>query len=104
MPPQGESIGLALEDTALFSRIVEVHQAVPVPISTLFSEYEALRRPVINAAVSDAEMRWDGMRIKGSVEAKIFEWMSTAYLWWTKDKRAEEWGKDIRDLVAVPQK
>ena len=60
MPP---SIVFALEDAALFARILECHPDKPV--SGLFSMYEDLRRDTIESALCEAEMRCDGVKEKG---------------------------------------
>ena len=54
MPPQGESVGFALEDVVLFSRILK--QCKDLPIEGLFAKYEHLCRPRINAAVKAANL------------------------------------------------
>ena len=59
----GESIGFALEVASPFARILECHPGKP--ISGLFSMYEDLRREIIESAVCEAEMRWDGVKENG---------------------------------------
>lgn len=97
MPPNGESVGLALEDATLFARVLEVHAGEPM--SKLFSVYEDLRRSTIDSVYKEAEFNWDGVRDKGWVAAKLLEWITPIYLWWTKDAREDAWARDIRDLV-----
>ena len=63
MPPQGESIGFAVEDAVLFARIIECNPEEP--ISTLFTTYESLRRPTIDSAYKEAAFRWDVLKDKG---------------------------------------
>jgi hypothetical protein len=55
MPPNGESVGLALEDATLFARVLEVHAGEPT--SKLFSIYEGLRRSTIDSVYKEAELR-----------------------------------------------
>lgn len=93
----GESIGFALEDAALFARILECHPDKPV--SGLFSMYEDLRRDTIENAVREAEMRWDGVKEKGWFVQKLLEWLTPWFLWWTQKSRETGWASDIRDLV-----
>jgi len=97
MPPNGESVGLALEDSALFARILDVH--AEKPISKIFSMYEDLRRNAIDSAYKEAEFRWDGVRDKGWLKGKVLEWLTPIFLWWTKEAREDAWRLDIRDLV-----
>lgn len=97
MHPNGENIGLALEDATLFARILDVHRGEPIP--KLFSMYEDLRQSTIHSAYKEAEARWDGVRDKGWVIAKLLEWITPIFLWWTKDARENGWRHDIRDLV-----
>jgi len=97
MPPNGESIGHALEDVTLFARILEVH--ADKPISKLFSMYEDLRQDSIDNAYTQAEYRWEGVRDKGWFAAKLREWLTPFFLWWTSDAREDAWAHDIRDLV-----
>ena len=93
----GESIGFALEDAALFTRILERHSDKPV--SDLFSMYEHLRRDTIESAVREAEMQWDGIKEKGWFVRKLLEWITPWFLWWTQKSREDAWASDIRDLV-----
>lgn len=93
----GESIGLALEDAALFARIVECHPDKPV--LEIFSMYEGLRRKTIESAIREAEARWDGIKDKGLLVRKLIEWMTPWFLWWTQESRETAWASDIRDLV-----
>jgi hypothetical protein len=97
MPPNGESVGHALEDVALFTRILEVHSGEP--ISKLFSMYEDLRQSAIDHAYKEAEYRWEGVLDKGWLAAKLREWLTPIFLWWTRDTREGAWAVDIRDLV-----
>ena len=93
----GESVGLALEDAALFARILEVQAGAP--ISKVFSTYESLRKDAIDAAYKEAEFNWDGVRDKGWLVMKLQELLTPIYLWWTKDAREAAWAHDIRDLI-----
>jgi len=97
MPPQGESMGFALEDAILFARIIECNPEEP--ISTLFATYESLRRSTIDAAYKEADFRWDGLKDKGWLVRLVMELLTPIFLWWTKNAREEAWGADIRDLV-----
>ena len=97
MPPNGESVGHAFEDAVLFARIVEVHAGEP--ISRLFTIYEDLRKSAIDHAYKEAQFRWEGVRDKGWLAAKVREWLTPFFLWWTKQYREDAMRFDIRDLV-----
>ncbi len=97
MPPQGESMGLALEDAILFARIIECNPEEP--ISALFATYESLRRSTIDAVYKEAVFRWDGLKDKGWLARLVVNFLTPIFLWWTKNAREDAWGADIRDLV-----
>ncbi|KAF2469980.1 FAD/NAD(P)-binding domain-containing protein [Lindgomyces ingoldianus] len=96
MPPQGESAGFALEDAILLSRILEHHQSKS--IAELFDRYEQLRRPRINAAVKEANLRFETIRDRGWLTTIIVEWMTWAFLSWTASRKEQEFAYDVRDL------
>ena len=54
MPPQGESVGLALEDIILLSRLLKYHNAGPT--TDIFQHYDSLHRSRIDAAVKEASL------------------------------------------------
>jgi len=97
MPPNGESVGHALEDVTLLARILEVHAGEP--ISKQFSMYEDLRQDSIDNAYKLAEYRWEGVKDKGWFAAKLREWLTPFFLWWTSGAREDAWAHDIKDLV-----
>ncbi|KAF2502208.1 FAD/NAD(P)-binding domain-containing protein [Lophium mytilinum] len=57
MPPQGESVGLVLEDVVLFSRLVAHHKGKAA--SHIFHNYDLLRRARIDAAYKEATFHWE---------------------------------------------
>jgi hypothetical protein len=71
MPPNSESIGLALEDATLISWILDVHRGEP--ILRLLSMYEDLYQNTIHKAYKEAEARWDGVWDKGWLIANLLE-------------------------------
>jgi hypothetical protein len=97
MPPQGESIGLAMEDTILFSRLVLKYNESKTT-SEIFEEYERLRKPRIDAAFDEANFRWESAKDKGFVAGILMEYFTTLYLWWTKKAAKDRWAFDIREV------
>ncbi|KAK5663999.1 hypothetical protein OQA88_212 [Cercophora sp. LCS_1] len=55
MPPQGETIGLALEDSVLLARCLHSVARHKGCIKEAFESYERVRRPRINAAYRESE-------------------------------------------------
>lgn len=96
MPPQGESVGLALEDVVLLSRILEHHEARPV--EELFLRYDDLRRPRINAAVKEANFGFETIKDRGWVTTIIMEWLTWIVLAWRATRKEEEFIFDVRNI------
>ncbi|KAF2182983.1 FAD/NAD(P)-binding domain-containing protein [Zopfia rhizophila CBS 207.26] len=96
MPPQGESVGLALEDVVLFSRIVEHSETRSV--AELFSRYEQLRRPRIDAAVKEANFGWETIKDRGWFTTVVLEWLTWVILAWRAKRKEEEFEFDVRDV------
>jgi salicylate hydroxylase len=80
MPPQGESIGLALEDSLLFPRILA--EFSDKPLSEVFAIYEKNRRSRIDDSWADANKRWENVKDKSWLQQKIIEWLTSWFLWW----------------------
>lgn len=57
MPPQGEGVGMVLEDVVVFARLVRCYGAAR--LNDIFARYEELRRKRINAAYDEANLRWE---------------------------------------------
>lgn len=96
MPPQGESIGLALEDVILISRVLEARkESAP---EDLFKHYESLRRDRIAKAQKEAEWRFEKIKDKGLVGGLMMEKFTGLWLWWTTDSREDELAFDVRDI------
>ncbi|KAL9584222.1 MAG: hypothetical protein Q9212_002251 [Teloschistes hypoglaucus] len=99
MPPQGESVGYALEDVALFAELLK-NCKDPSQLSQLFKRYEELRRPRIDAALKETEFRWaQGTRDVGWLQFKIQQWVMPWFLWFTQNKKEEDFASDVRKLV-----
>ncbi|KAF2122590.1 hypothetical protein BDV96DRAFT_481499 [Lophiotrema nucula] len=97
MPPQGESVGLALEDVVLLSRILEHHNDKSV--TGMFSYYEQLRRSRINAAVKEANFGFETIKDRGWITTVIMDWLTWAVLAWRAKRKEEEFAFDVRDIV-----
>ena len=97
MPPRGESIGYALEDAIIFSRVLSHFGLTQAPATT-FSFYEKIRRNPINAAYQDASMGWESNKDRGFWVTKFMEWVTPLYLWWTKSSREKTFRADPRDI------
>jgi salicylate hydroxylase len=99
MPPQGESTGLAIEDSVLLAR---VFQKLPdKPIQEIFKAYEKTRRPRINASYIEAVARWERVHDKSWLIQKMEEWLTWAYLWYKADTFEKSFSYDVRkeDIV-----
>jgi 2-polyprenyl-6-methoxyphenol hydroxylase-like FAD-dependent oxidoreductase len=96
MPPQGESIGLALEDVVLLSRVIEKGNLDSV--QQVFEKYEHLRRDRIEEAYEKANWNWGTQKDKGWLGWVMMEWMMSIFLWWTKSSKDDELAFDVRDI------
>ena len=96
MPPQGESVGLALEDVVLLSCILKHHDSKPVP--ELFQRYDDLRRPRINAAVKEANFGFETIKDRGWIGTIMMEWLTWIVLAWRATRKEEEFSFDVRDI------
>jgi salicylate hydroxylase len=97
MPPQGESIGLALEDVVLLARIMEKQQSNK-PFEQIFTLYDSLRRERIESAFEEANFRWETVKDKGFVGGLMVEWLTMLVLWYGKEKRAQALMHDVRSI------
>jgi salicylate hydroxylase len=96
MPPQGESVGLALEDVVLFMRIFSHYEDKSIP--EIFEVYESFRRKRIDDAYNEANYRWETVKDAGWLGNRIKELFTPLYLWWTKDKRAQSFKFDVGSM------
>jgi 2-polyprenyl-6-methoxyphenol hydroxylase-like FAD-dependent oxidoreductase len=100
MPPQGESTGFAIEDTILLARIL--HEAAPsTPIEDVFARFERNRRKRIDDAYDEAAFRWETAKDAGLIKTVAKEWVTGAFLWWTKAQRDEGFAFDVRTVELV---
>jgi len=96
MPPQGESVGLALEDVVLFSRVMGLHETKAT--SQILSDYENLRKPRIDAAFKEANLRWETAKDRGWLMTVLLEWMTWMFLKWMSISKEKEFTFDVRDI------
>jgi len=94
MPPQGESTGLAIEDSVLFARVVETLS--DSPISRVFAAYERTRRPRIDVAYKAALARWERVKDKNWLVQKLEEWLTWAFLWFKAGAFQKSFSYDVR--------
>lgn len=100
MPPQGESVGLAIEDSILFANILAQGQPES-PVEEIFARFERNRKKRIDDAFEEADWRWDTVKDSGLIGSLVKEWLTSAFLWWTKNSRDENYAFDVRDMELV---
>ena len=94
MPPQGESVGLALEDAVVFARcMADVQQRGD--LESAFAKYEQIRRPRADEAYKQATFGWDTQKDSGWFAFQLKNWLTGWFLWWTKDSRQRRYAEDI---------
>lgn len=99
MPPQGESIGTAIEDAILFARTLAKYRASP--LSETFRVYEELRRHRIDEQYQEASRRWETVRDCGYIVSKLKELFLPWWMWWTSKAREETFLSDA-ERVTIP--
>lgn len=96
MPPQGESVGLAIEDTILFARVLD--ELRDRPVTEILGHYARLRTPRITAAFDEADRRWDNTRDKGLVAGVMMDLMTPLILWWMQEGKFKDFEYDVRSV------
>ncbi|KAF2817751.1 FAD/NAD(P)-binding domain-containing protein [Mytilinidion resinicola] len=96
MPPQGESVGLVLEDVVFFSRLVSHHKGKAV--SRIFQGYDSLRRARIDAVYKEATFRWETARDRGWLMTVIMEWMMWIFIRLMAGTKERDFQFDVRDI------
>src|ERR1700744_2526421 len=97
MPPQGESIGMALEDVVVFSRVLERQNATR-EAAHMFETYDGLRRERIEAAWREADFRFETVKDKGWLVGVAMDYLTTFILWVSRSKHQDSMAYDVRDL------
>jgi uncharacterized membrane protein len=80
----------------LFSRLLKSHSSKAIP--QIFKEFEDLRRTRIDAAVDEANFRWETVKDKGWFVGVMMEWLTALVLWWSRDQRMKSYQYDVRDI------
>ncbi|KAF1816517.1 FAD/NAD(P)-binding domain-containing protein [Eremomyces bilateralis CBS 781.70] len=96
MPPMGESVGLCLEDAVLFSRILRHHG--PKNLEHVFDVFEKLRRPRIDAAFKEADMRWETNKDLGWFFTVIRDWFTAGFMWWMSSSMEGKFAYDVLEV------
>lgn len=99
MPPQGESTGLAIEDGMLIARVLERRDTRTVP--QLLSDFEAIRKPVIDKYYADAiwELQHGFTKTSSWWAGMLLEWATWAYVLVKKRWGQENhFGSDVRTM------
>ena len=88
----------AIEDAIIFARTLAMHASssnTPASIPALFSTYESIRRPRIDAAYDEAVFRWETVKDSGWLVHKLKTWMTPWFIWWTAKTRAKGFEEDL---------
>ena len=96
MSPQGESTGICIEDAVVFARAILHHKTHSLP--SIFATYERFRRPEIDAAVAEANMRWETIKDSGWLAYRLKCAATPWFIWWTERERQEAFSRDYSDL------
>jgi 2-polyprenyl-6-methoxyphenol hydroxylase-like FAD-dependent oxidoreductase len=94
MPPQGESTGLAIEDSVLLARVLE--KLSDKPVSSVFAAYEKTRRRRIDTAYKEAVARWGNVKDKTWLRQKLEEWLTWVYMWYKAADFEKSFAYDVR--------
>lgn len=94
IPPQGESTGLAIEDSVLLARVLSSPSEMSV--QEAFRVYEKTRRPRIDTAHKDAVFRWENVKDRSWFVQKIIEWLLWVFLWYKMDAFEASLFYDVR--------
>ena len=96
MPPQGESTGIALEDTVTFARLMGLYPKYS--LAELFTQYEKLRRSRVDQAYKEASFRWETAKDSGWLAHKVKAILTPWFIWFTSQKRARDFEEDYNNL------
>ena len=99
MPPQGESTGLAIEDSVLLARVLAKLSDKDMPKA--FQVYEKTRRPRIDTAYKEAVARWEGVKDKTWLRQKLEEWFTWLYIWYKADVFEKSTAYDVRKETII---
>jgi salicylate hydroxylase len=90
MPPQGESAGIALEDSIILGRTLSrLRDSSEESIGTCFAAYERLRRPRVDEAHVQSTWGWSTQKDSGWLMFQFRCWLTWIFLPWTAKSRAK---------------
>src|ERR1700739_1757818 len=96
MPPQGQSVGICLDDVILLSRLLAKHKPSSTSdIATLFTRYDSLRRPIVTEAHRQAVKRWENVKDISWLVFKIREWVAWRLLYFFAERFFKETEYDV---------
>ncbi|KAH8651026.1 hypothetical protein BX600DRAFT_501843 [Xylariales sp. PMI_506] len=102
MPPQGESTAFAIEDGILFARLfcsAEKDSGERRHIDRVFSDYESLRRPVIDRHYRSTVWGFESSNSDSSwLWALFMEYITMAYLAVQKWRQTNYLASDVRNI------
>ena len=93
MPPQGESAGIALEDSIVLGRVLSVAGEGGLP--GRFVAYERLRRPRAEEAYAQATWGWKTQKDSGRLLFQFRSWITWIFLTWTTKSRLAHHSEDL---------
>jgi 2-polyprenyl-6-methoxyphenol hydroxylase-like FAD-dependent oxidoreductase len=102
MPPGGESVGLALEDSVILTRIISSFDATSTSTNSntntsateVFEKYNAVRRPRIEAQYAHSTGNWEGVKDHWNWVQWIREALTKAYVGWLGARLEESFAYD----------
>jgi 2-polyprenyl-6-methoxyphenol hydroxylase-like FAD-dependent oxidoreductase len=101
MPPQGEALGIAVEDGILLGRVFERRDSRP--IAQLFADYELLRRTAIDAKYKASIVYFNNVtRTASWLWIFVREWLMYFALLLARWKKQDHLIGDVRKLE-LPQ-
>lgn len=68
------------------------------PINSLLQAYEDFRRPYTDRMVKEASWRFETVKDKGWLAYQILMRATPWFLWWTANKREEEFSEDLSEM------
>jgi salicylate hydroxylase len=78
MPPGGQSVGLALEDSIILSRVLSSYPSSD--LADIFNRYDSIRRARVEDHYRQMASRWEGTRTHYWWVQKIREFFVWIYL------------------------
>lgn len=97
MPPQGESTGIAIEDGMLIAEVLR--RRATRPVDKLFSDYESVRRGVIDKHYQEAEKMGKLISSKPSgVMGVIMDLVLMVLMWVRKRQQIDHFKGDVRNI------